>query len=494
MTSALNRRQPPFASDGRSLAKDAIRSILDDDRVRLGVELLFIAAWLLLRLTGAGFRPNAVWTVGACALALVWPGSGLVVLVAGAPWAGEAAVDSAHILGLRNLIALTLAASVVARMVLRPASLPRSRAFWTGALLGAVTLLLGVGSVFAANGVDAGWTTALYWLSGLGAGILVFVAAVWVGSTGQRRALWAAVIASSAAGILSMADYALPGLVGSSPLAQLLTSNEFGDRLSGAIASPNAMVSLLVTPTGILVAALLLARDRRLRIAAGTVLPLLLLTMFFTYSRSMFVGVFVIAVVVLWRWRRAVGAGLLLIGLVGGIVLGPAYISARGDILGGGAQPAPGKTLIASDVQRITAWEAASAMWLDAPLLGHGFRSYYDLSPGYGDSTLNSPHNEWIRLFAEEGLVGGLVGLAWAIAVCLQLVYTRGWLAAGALGGFAAWALTASFNNPFLYIQVSAIALTVGGVMIGARRSDRLDDRAGSALRDAPGSTAPAVP
>ena len=109
-------------------------------------------------------------------------------------------------------------------------------------------------------------------------------------------------------------------------------------------------------------------------------------------------------------------------------------------------------------------------MWVDEPLVGHGFRSYKFLGPEYGDQALGSPHNEWIRLFAEEGVVGGVLGLAFVLAVALSLARTPGWLAAGALGGFVAWALTASFNNPFLFLQVSAIALTVAGIMVGFGR------------------------
>jgi O-antigen ligase len=439
-------------------------------RVRLAVELVFIAGWLLLRLTEMGFRPNAIWTVGAALLTLVSPVSGLVVLVAAAPWGGEQTISADHILGLRNLLPLVLAVSVVARILRSPQSLPRSRPFGVALALVAVTLLLGVGMMYATYGSATGWESAEYWLSGMGGALIVFLVAVWLGRAGERRPLWAAVIAASAAGIVSLLDYLWPAVFANLPVQGLLTANEFGTRLSGAISSPNAMVSLLVTPAAVLLAALLLAPRRWLRVAAIAVLPFLLAAMWFTYSRSALIGVFVIVVIVLWRWRRVLGAGLLVLGLAGGLALAPAYIQARGGVLGGSATVEPGKTLIASDVQRVTAWKAASAMWLDAPVLGKGFRSYHILGPQYGDQVLGSPHNEWIRLFAEEGLIGGLLGLAFAVAVALQLARTSGWLGAGAFGGFTAWAISATFNNPFIYLQVSAIALTVAGIMVGLGR------------------------
>jgi hypothetical protein len=439
------------------------------------VEVAFIACWLLLRLAGVGFGPYVLWIAAAAVLILLSPASGLVVLVAAAPWGGERAISAEHILGLKNLLPLellplVLAVSVGVRLLVDRRSLPRTRTFGVALALLAVSLVLGVGMMYVSFHSVTGWESAQYWLSGMGGALIVFLAAVWIGRSGERRPLWVAVAASSAAGLLSLLDYLWPSVFANLPLQRLLMSNDFGTRLAGAIASPNAMVSLLVTPAAVLLAAVILAPGRWRRAVVATVLPFLLAAMWFTYSRSALIGIFVIVVIVLWRWRRALGAGLLVAGLVGGLALAPAYLQARGGVLGGSATVEPGTTLIASDVQRVTAWKAASAMWLDAPLLGQGFRSYHILGPEYGDQVLGSPHNEWIRLFAEEGIIGGLLGLAFAVAVALQLARTSGWLGAGAFGAFSAWAISATFNNPFLFLQVSAIAMTVAGIMVGLGR------------------------
>ena len=435
-------------------------------RARLSIEIGFVAVWAVLRMAGAGFELSAAWTAAAIVLAILSPGSGLVVLVATAPW--DDPLFLSRSLGLRHLLPLALAASVGLRILVRPRSVPQLVPFAVALALLAVTLLLGVGSMFVRYGRTTGWDVASSWLAGLGGAMLVFLVAVWIGRGGDRRPVWAAVIAAAAAGILSLGDYLLPDAFRGLPIQGLLADKEFGTRLAGAIASPNAMVSLLVTPTAILAAALVLGRDRRLRVAAAVVLPPLLLTLWFTYSRAALLGIFAIAVIVLWRWRRRVGIALLVVGLAAGIALAPSYLQARGGVLGGSAAVEPGKVLIASDEQRITAWIAAGRMWLDEPLVGHGFRSYKLLGPEYGDQTLGSPHNEWLRLFAEEGIVGGVLGLAFVLSVALRLARAPGWLATGALGGFVAWALTATFNNPFLFLQVSAIALTVAGIMVGA--------------------------
>jgi O-antigen ligase len=443
----------------------ACSAVFGRPRVRLGIELGFIGAWLVLRMAGAGFGPMAAWTAVAAVLAILSPGSGLVVLAAIAPWDEPLFLN--HALGLRNLLPLALAVSIGLRILLHPRSLPRSVPFFVALGLLLITLGLGVGSMYLHYGRITGWDTLHFWLAGFGGAMMIFLVAVWLGHGGDRRPVWAAVIAASAAGLLSLAEYLLHASLAGLPIQGLLADKEFGTRLAGAIASPNAMVSLLVTPTAVLAAALVLGRDRRLRVVAAVVLPPLLLAMWFTYSRAALLGVFAIAVIILWRWRRWVGAGLLVAGLVAGIALTPSYLQARGSVIGGSATVVPGKVLIASDEQRITAWIAAGRMFVDEPLQGHGFRSYKFLGPDYGDNTLGSPHNEWIRLFAEEGIVGGVLGLAFVLSVAVRLAKGPGWLAAGALGGFVAWALTATFNNPFLFLQVSAIALTVAGVMVG---------------------------
>ena len=298
-------------------------------RVRLGIELAFLGAWLVLRMAGAGFGPTAAWTAAAAVLAILSPGSGLVVLAAIAPW--DEPLFLSRALGLRHLLPLALVLSVGLRIVLHPRSVPRSVPFFVALGLLAITLVLGVGSMYLRYGRVTGWDTAHSWLAGFGGAMIVFLVATWLGHAGDRRPLWAAVIAATAAGLLSLADYLLPAALAGVPFQGLLADKEFGTRLAGAIASPNAMVSLLVTPTAVLAAALVLGRDRRLRVAAAVVLPPLLLAMWFTYSRAAILGVFAIAVIVLWRWRRWVGAGLLVVGLVAGIALAPSYLQARGE-------------------------------------------------------------------------------------------------------------------------------------------------------------------
>jgi O-antigen ligase len=62
---------------------------------------------------------------------------------------------------------------------------------------------------------------------------------------------------------------------------------------------------------------------------------------------------------------------------------------------------------------RLPAWQAALAMWRDAPLLGHGWGSYESLWPAYADHPtglyFQHAHNEYLQLLAEAGLAGAAV-------------------------------------------------------------------------------------
>ena len=61
----------------------------------------------------------------------------------------------------------------------------------------------------------------------------------------------------------------------------------------------------------------------------------------------------------------------------------------------------------------------------------------------------------------------GLAGLGFLLSTLLALVRARGWVAAGSAAAFAAWAVTATFNNPTGFIQVGIILGTVVGAGLG---------------------------
>ena len=234
------------------------------------------------------------------------------------------------------------------------------------------------------------------------------------------------------------------------------------------------MAALAVMPVCVMTAVAVLGHGRMLRLVAAAGAVLLLVAMYLTYSRAALLSLFGLVVVVAWRLHRILGLAVFTVGIVGGILLLPTYLQLRGQA--GAAGPSgTGSLLVANDHERITAWGTAIAMARDEPLIGHGFLSYKQLADAYGDTILSSPHNEWLRLFAEEGVVAGFLGLAFAATTLSWLSHGRGAVVAGILAGTIGYFTMATFNNPFLFIQVSAVVFPlIGyGLVQAARDRDR---------------------
>jgi O-antigen ligase len=244
---------------------------------------------------------------------------------------------------------------------------------------------------------------------------------------------------------------------------------DFNGRLGGVVASPNAMAALVIVPTAVLVFWAILARGHgwsRLAAAALAVVPVVAL--YFTYSRAALLALFLLAVLLGWRIQRRLGALVLIVGVVWGVILLPGYLQLRSESVPEGAVQ-PGSILVASDALRFRAWNAAVDMWRDDPVTGQGFLAYKQLADRYGDPDLGSPHNEWLRLFAEEGAVGGAVGMGFVVATLWWLRRRDDPIVGGVLAGSAGYFLMAAFNNPFLFTQVSVVAL--GGIGFGLARA-----------------------
>ncbi len=234
-----------------------------------------------------------------------------------------------------------------------------------------------------------------------------------------------------------------------------------------------------------------LGRGRALRLVAAAGAVLLLVAMYVTYSRAALLSLFGLVVVVAWRLHRVLGLAVFALGIVGGILLLPTYLQLRGQA--GAVGPSEtGSLLVANDHERITAWGTAIAMARDEPLIGQGFLAYKQLADVYGDTVLSSPHNEWLRLFAEEGVVAGFLGLAFAATTLSWLSHGRGAVVAGILAGTIGYFTMATFNNPFLFIQVSAVVFPlIGyGLVQPARDRDRGPADQAETPTDAPAEAA----
>lgn len=431
-------------------------------RLAIVIEIALIAAWFLFRTAfTVESRPYLLWTIVAAGVALISPTSGLVILAATGPFFEPVTLTRA--LGMRHVLVAALGISVLLRLVVGGwRRMPWSPPLVLGIAIGVLTAL-GVVNTFQRFDQDWAMHAAGTWLASVGGAMIILVVAAWVARDGTWRALAAAVTAAVVAGCLSLIDHFAPGAISNGPLAWVGFWKDFSGRLGGVIPSPNAMAALLIVPTAVLIFWAVLGRGKvPTRIGALVVAVPMVIALYVTYSRAALLALFVIAVILSWRIRRALGVGVMAVGIVGGIILLPGYLQLRSQSAVEGTVQ-PGSILVASDELRFRAWGAAIGMWQNQPIVGQGFLAYKQLGDQYGDAVLGSPHNEWLRLFAEEGTGTGIVGLAFVATSLWWLSRRRDAIAGGILSGVAGFFLMASFNNPFLFIQISVVAFTAVG-------------------------------
>ena len=432
------------------------------------VEVAMVVAWFAIRTTaGADGRTYLIWVFAAGALALVAPRSGLVVFVATSVFFEPDSL--ARTLGPRELVVLPLAVGVLIRVAIDRFHWRPGLAVWLALALAGGTAL-GVVHSFIRLPEDIAIHAAQSWIGNMLAPVILLVAAVWTARDGSLRVLVVAVGVAVVAAVVSLIELAAPGSVSGGMFEWVGFWKDFNGRLAGTIPSPNGLSAQLIAPTAVLLAAVLLAKDVRLKaIALAASIPLLL-AHYLTFSRAPLLGGYVLGVVIAWRIRRWLGILALAAGIIAGALFLPAYLQLRSQTVDEGIVT-PGSLLVASDQARFQAWRAAAAMWGEAPLTGQGYLAYKELADVYGDPFLGSPHNEWLRIFAEEGLVVGVTGLFFIFVTARSLARVPGWLGTGVLAGFAGYVVAATFNNPFLFVRVSAVAFAIIGV--GLALADR---------------------
>jgi len=461
---ASNRANGVGASAGAG--RDALAGV----RPALLLETVLIATYFASRTIGSDALLIG-WLAAALVAAVMAPTSGLVILAAIAPFEDVfVAGFPLRAFGFKPLILFALTIGIGVRIVIDPQS--RFRPGWP--LILAALVLIGSGAGLFLSWYRFGWgfarLAAFAWGNGIATALVTLGCATWVARTGERRPLYVALAAASIVAVLSLVSYLAPAGFRASPVGWMAIVPP-GHRLVELARSPTSAAALAMIPATFLLATAVLGTDVRLRIGALVASLPLLLTAYLTYTRTVYVALFATAVIVAWRVRRTAGIAVLIAGIVLALALAPAYVQMRGDVLGGVATPAPGQQLIASDAQRINAWLTSVRMAIAAPLTGQGYRSYRQVGTEYGaEVAINAPHNEWLRLFAENGVLVGTAGLAFIVTTFVVLERRRDWLGTAILVSFVSIVLAACFNNPFLYNQVMMPAFIVVGTGLGLAR------------------------
>jgi hypothetical protein len=437
-------------------AADRFRSVSGFD-----AGLVLVATYAALRVLAAPDLIVDVWIGAAVVATLVWPLAGLTVLAAIGPFT-EALTSDGRITAVPYLL-VAIGLSVVARVgVARP--LPRPPFPVVAAIVILAGTALSVVHSWITFGSELGRQALELWVPSLGGAMTVLIAAAFLASRGETRPFVVAAASTSIAAALAVLDLLSRGAVDSSPLGWLLRGFD-PNRLVGIIPAPNAAAAIFVVALAVCLAGAAFVHDRRVRVLAAVGTGIGLLAVGLTYSRSGLLAVGVVVALIAWaRWRR-VGLVVAVACLVVGVGL---------SLLVGLLREVPA----VYDLDRLSAWEASIRMWQAHLVFGSGFRSFEWVHAVFGSPVLDAPHNEWLRLLAEEGTFVGLAGIAFAILTPIVLMRRAGVLFAGAGAAAAGLFVMAFFNNPFLYTQVNVPAFVIIGTGLGlAVRRGRKDDQ-----------------
>ncbi|MFI6499510.1 O-antigen ligase family protein [Nonomuraea typhae] len=238
-------------------------------------------------------------------------------------------------------------------------------------------------------------------------------------------------------------------------------------------------MATIVSYGTILVLAVLLTARGRWKAAAAVPLAVMAAALVLSLSRGAWLACCVAALVMvlLSGWRKVLAtafAGVVVVALVLGTGWGSATLKQRvASIAAVSSQPDQ------SVSDRYGLWETAVAMWKDHPLLGvgpRGFAAYRDtyapLQVSAGSDTddpvngfqrqeLRSPHNMYLLVLSEQGLVGlSAFCLLWGALIVWTI--RRGRKAALVAAGFLAWQLT-----DFGYADIGGAPTVVMSVMLG---------------------------
>ena len=273
--------------------------------------------------------------------------------------------------------------------------------------------------------------------------------------------------------LLAIATFESVSLAG--PITNLVSNGEDRTRALGPFSNPNylgAFAAIIAVGAASLATH---ARSRRGTVALLAVSALVGTGVVLSLSRGAILAAFAgFAWLALARSR--VLAGLVIaIGIVGALVIYPAFVQWRLESLTGSASSAAYLILAESDQGRLTGVLAGPQLFLSAPVFGIGFGHYVPMSVLVtGSPDPINAHNWYLTVLAEQGIVG--VALLGVLAVALvRALMTRPSMArtvgAAVLGALATAALFLEPPTSFQTLAAPSIILVAALVGNWERQS-----------------------
>jgi O-antigen ligase len=425
----------------------------------------------------------------------------VAVAVAIRPYEALLVVVAIHVIAPSQLFwtSLTLAGVGLAVLVRAPGAVPRKIAL---PLL--LLLLVTLPAVPVHPSADEGtgpailtmpllhvrWSDAVSielasWI-GVGSVLATIGLAAWAVTTRERfNFLVTAVLLGS----LYPIGYALKQYAAGDLTVRTGQSDSFA-AVRGPFDHPNYLAFYLVVVIGIALVAFLESRRLAVRLALAAFLVAASASLLLTYTRSAWIGLAIAVLLVgVFRYRVLLVGGVMLLALAAFALPGEARK----------VQDRFGDLSNSSQSHASNSWDWRTGQWgrmehwgWQRPVLGQGFASYPRLSikefglldPHYGVVDPDhpgaprgiAPHNDYVKMFVETGLVGlalwtlTLIGLAVTAARARAAPGLAGY-ATGMLAIMLALVVISVADNVQSYTTVLLVAGAVIGGLAGAQRA-----------------------
>ena len=246
--------------------------------------------------------------------------------------------------------------------------------------------------------------------------------------------------------------------------------------VQGGIVMRNHVTQAMALTVGAALALVLIIHERRgswkrwlWSAAAGVMVANIV---FVTYARSGYVALIVMAVVTalgLWRGRARAVAILAAMALIASAILFSPLIKQRFATAVEEVGKSDDAAVITPMGIRVMMWETSAAIVREAPLIGHGLGSFPEAyrrvvserHSGWKATLTADPHNQYLLILAEAGLLG-LTAFAWLLySATGQPV--RGPFRVIGLGFLLVWCLTSLFSSHFhAFNEAHLISILLG--------------------------------
>lgn len=397
------------------------RSAAAGSRAR-GDAAILLAAGSITAAIVVGMAANAgplatIAALGAIVAAVVSPAVGLAILACTAtlqPPAGIPAPGFASVL---------VGATLLGCVYRLPIDRPRPRANAPLLLLSAFALYVTVQQLPEMASGYAGQQAhdVGYLFFQLLTGFGLVVAAIWVLSDRSPYPVIAMGLAGAAtAALIAIVPYLAPAVAG--PFVNLAGGSADMTRATGPFGNPNFMGASAAM--AIAAAAGLLASGES-RVMKGLLLGTTIL-LGCAVGLSLSRGALVTAVAGL-AWlaisrSRAFAALAIVLGIVGALVIYPAFVEWRLVSLTGSASAAAFELTAQSDEGRLMGVLASVPLFLSSPIVGVGFGHYLASSTQIiGNQTAVGAHNWYVYVLAEQGTVGIVLWVLLLVALVAEL-------------------------------------------------------------------------